>query len=306
MDPAIITVSAGNGTELARQFQRYAGEYDVRHTSSAAQAHEVTAAICEQGGQVALFVLESQLPDATVFEAVQRLRALVPHARRLIVAPWERFRQESAELRPGLAKGKWDAFLLLPRGVRDEEFHSAVVELLNDWGATVAAPQVELVQIVTPRPDAVVRALSDYLYRVGMPHGIHGPDSEVGRAVLAGYDGPPGQWPVVASHTGPVEHLTSVRDIATRLYGRPDDIDVSELVDVVVVGAGPSGLAASVYAASEGLSTVTLESDAIGGQAGTSSMIRNYLGFPRGISGMRLAQRARSQAMRFGTRFFTG
>jgi thioredoxin reductase (NADPH) len=78
------------------------------------------------------------------------------------------------------------------------------------------------------------------------------------------------------------------------------------VVDLVVVGAGPAGLAASVYASSEGLSTVCLEAEAIGGQAGTSSMIRNYLGFPRGISGMRLAQRARGQALRFGTRFFTG
>jgi thioredoxin reductase (NADPH) len=77
-------------------------------------------------------------------------------------------------------------------------------------------------------------------------------------------------------------------------------------VDLAVVGAGPAGLAAAVYGASEGLSTVVLEAEAIGGQAGTSSMIRNYLGFPRGISGMRLAQRARNQAIRFGTRFFTG
>ena len=90
------------------------------------------------------------------------------------------------------------------------------------------------------------------------------------------------------------------------LYGRPDDIEVDQVVDLVVVGAGPAGLAASVYAACEGLSTVVVEAEAIGGQAGTSSMIRNYLGFPRGISGMRLAQRARNQAIRFGTRFFTG
>ena len=78
------------------------------------------------------------------------------------------------------------------------------------------------------------------------------------------------------------------------------------VVDLAIVGGGPAGLAAAVYGASEGLSTVVLESEAIGGQAGTSSMIRNYLGFPRGISGMRLAQRARNQAVRFGTRFFTG
>ena len=80
---------------------------------------------------------------------------------------------------------------------------------------------------------------------------------------------------------------------------------VDEVMDLVVVGAGPAGLAAAVYAASEGLSVAILEAEAVGGQAGTSSMIRNYLGFPRGISGMRLAQRARNQALRFGTEFLT-
>ena len=93
------------------------------------------------------------------------------------------------------------------------------------------------------------------------------------------------------------------------IYGRPDSIDpegANTIVDLCIVGAGPAGLAAAVYGASEGLTTVAVEAEAIGGQAGTSSMIRNYLGFPRGVSGMRLAQRARNQAIRFGTRFFTG
>ena len=97
-----------------------------------------------------------------------------------------------------------------------------------------------------------------------------------------------------------------MRDVAINIYGAPTEIDLEHVVDVAVVGGGPAGLAAAVYAASEGLSTVVLEAEAIGGQAGTSSMIRNYLGFPRGISGMRLAQRARNQALRFGTQFFTG
>jgi thioredoxin reductase (NADPH) len=97
-----------------------------------------------------------------------------------------------------------------------------------------------------------------------------------------------------------------VRDVAAAIYGRPEDIDIDTVVDLCIVGAGPAGLAAAVYGASEGLTTVVVEAEAVGGQAGTSSMIRNYLGFPRGISGMRLAQRARNQAIRFGTRFFTG
>ena len=194
----------------------------------------------------------------------------------------------------------------MPQGPRDEEFHGAVGEMLNEWNATVATPVVENVRIITPEKDALTRELLDYLGRVGMPAGVHHPDSEVGREVMAQCPEDEGRWPVVSSLVGWCGHCPSVRALANQLYGRPDEIDVDEVVDLVVVGAGPAGLAASVYASSEGLSTVCLEAEAIGGQAGTSSMIRNYLGFPRGISGMRLAQRARGQALRFGTRFFTG
>ena len=110
---------------------------------------------------------------------------------------------------------------------------------------------------------------------------------------------------VYAMNRQPIS-AASVRDVAIAIYGAPDQLSVSDTVDVAVVGGGPAGLATAVYASSEGLNTVVLEAEAIGGQAGTSSMIRNYLGFPRGISGMRLAQRARNQALRFGTRFIAG
>jgi thioredoxin reductase (NADPH) len=113
------------------------------------------------------------------------------------------------------------------------------------------------------------------------------------------------RYPVVWSPARGAVQATSVRDVARSIYPRTAG-SVDEVVDLVVIGAGPAGLAAAVYAASEGLSVVVLESEAVGGQAGTSSMIRNYLGFPRGISGMRLAQRARNQALRFGTTFYTG
>ena len=140
---------------------------------------------------------------------------------------------------------------------------------------------------------------------MGMPAEVVTPESTAGRAVLARH-GDSSAFPVVSALGDITSQPRSVRDLAVTIYGAPDDIDVDKVVDLVVVGAGPAGLAAAVYGSSEGLTTVVLESDAIGGQAGTSSMIRNYLGFPRGISGMRLAQRARNQAIRFGTRFFTG
>lgn len=306
-NPAIILVSGAHLDVLEEQFSRYAREYDVRLARSAADATHQALDVLDGGGQVALFVLESELPDMELYPALAAIRQSVPTARRIVVAHFENFRRDAERLRHGQATGKYDAFLLMPRGQRDEEFHSSVIDLLNDWAATVAVPEVVSVRIVTPEHDVLTLQLRDYLERVGLPCGVFHPDSEEGRDVVSRRVGDEDRWPLVEAFTSPEPFVpTSTRDLAVTLYGRPDDIDVDQVVDLVVIGAGPAGLAASVYGASEGLSTVTVEGEAIGGQAGTSSMIRNYLGFPRGISGMRLAQRARNQAIRFGTRFFTG
>ncbi|KQY63578.1 MULTISPECIES: FAD-dependent oxidoreductase [unclassified Nocardioides] len=303
--PVILLVSETRCDFLVDEFGRYARDYDLRQATTAAEAEKVAEQVCAAGGQVAMFVSESVLPDASVMAAFGRWRAVVPTARRLVAAHWERFRLDADALRGGLAAGKYDAYLLMPRGVRDEEFHTAVTELLSDWGSTVAAPEVAVVRIVTPYVDSLVLSLRDFLDRMGLPNRTFSPEDEVGAAVVAGLDGEPAYPLVDAFDRAPVT-VRSVHDLAITIYGQPADIDVDTVVDLAVVGAGPAGLATAVYGASEGLTTVVIEAEAIGGQAGTSSMIRNYLGFPRGISGMRLAQRARSQAIRFGTRFFTG
>jgi thioredoxin reductase (NADPH) len=304
--PAIVIASANHQTELSEAFARYEREYDVRLVGDEISAKVTAKELMAGGHQVALFVIDSDHDQDKLYALIGGTRKVVPTARRLVVAHISRFRADSQSFRHAVAAGKVDALLLMPQGPRDEEFHGAVGELLNEWNATVAAPVVENVRIITPEKDALTRQLLDYLSRVGLPAGVHHPDSEVGREVMALCPEDEGRWPVVSSMVGWCGHCPDVRSLANQLYGRPDEIDVDEVVDLVVVGAGPAGLAASVYASSEGLSTVCLEAEAIGGQAGTSSMIRNYLGFPRGISGMRLAQRARGQALRFGTRFFTG
>jgi thioredoxin reductase (NADPH) len=301
----ILLVSADHADFLADEFGRYRRDYDVRAVRSVAEAKTLLEEVRAAGGQVPLVVAESVLPDAHLLEAFALWRAAVPTARRLVVAHWDRFLTDAPLLRAGLAKGKYDAYLLMPRGVRDEEFHTAVTELLSDWGSTVADPEVETVRIVTPTSDALTLAIRDFLGRMGLPARTYHPDTETGAAVLARLEGEPG-FPVVESMRGKPVVCTSVHDVAVSVYGTPSDIDVDTVVDLAIVGGGPAGLAAAVYGASEGLDTVVLEAEAVGGQAGTSSMIRNYLGFPRGISGMRLAQRARNQAIRFGTRFFTG
>jgi thioredoxin reductase (NADPH) len=303
--PAIVLVSEFHADELLAGFARYQHEYDVRVTRSLREALGTTAELLAAGGTVAMFATESVLPDAEVLYGFHKLREKVPTARRVIAAHWERFLTDAPGLRSGMAKGKYDAYLLIPRGARDEEFHNAITDLLSDWGSTVPDPEVVAVKIVSPVRDGLTLAVRDFLDRMGMANRVWPPDSDVGRHLLEQYDGEPG-FPLVHAPNRPMIVARSVRDVALNLYGAPPELDCAYVVDVAVVGAGPAGLAASVYAASEGLSTVVLEAEAIGGQAGTSSMIRNYLGFPRGISGMRLAQRARNQALRFGTDFFTG
>ncbi|MEO7448656.1 MAG: FAD-dependent oxidoreductase [Humibacillus sp.] len=304
--PALILVSEDRSDFLLDEFGRYRRDYDLYAVTSAGATEDLAREITADGGLVAMFVSESRLPDVTnILEAFGRWRVVVPGARRMVASYWDHFMLDAAGLRVGLAKGKFDAYLLMPRGVRDEEFHTAVCELLSDWGSTVAEPEVVSVAIVSPVEDALTLAIRDYLDRMGMPNRVFAPGSDEGRAVLSHLEGEP-DFPVVMDLGKRVASAHSVKDVATRIYGRPADIDVDRVVDVAIVGAGPAGLAAAVYASSEGLSTVVLEAEAIGGQAGTSSMIRNYLGFPRGISGMRLSQRARGQAIRFGTEFFTG
>lgn len=303
--PLIILCAPQHAGVLEEQFSRYQREYDVRTARSAEDVADVLFRARAENLPVALLVTESRLPDSEVHPALHVWRGIVPTARRIVTAHWDHFMADAEQLRPGLATGKYDAFLLMPRGVRDEEFHTAITELLSDWGSTVAAPVVAAAEIITPQGDRLVTAVRDFLDRMGMPSAVVDPDSARAQELLAEHEGPR-EYPLFCRVGRPAFRFTSVREVAAMIYGAPADVEVDTVVDLVVLGAGPAGLATAVYGSSEGLSTVVIEAEAIGGQAGTSSMIRNYLGFPRGISGMRLAQRARNQAIRFGTRFFTG
>ena len=310
-DPAIILVSEHFADVLLEEFQsRYARDYDLRAATTCAAAKAAAKDVLDSGGQVAMFVTDSRLPDVdNVYEAIHRWRMVIPTARRVIAAHWDYFITDGPGLRAGMAKGKYDAYLLMPRGKRDEEFHNAITDLLSDWGSTVPQPEVVSAKVISPTHDALTMAIRDFLDRMGMQSKLCDPADPELQDFLAGVrrdlDVDELQYPVVWSPARGAVQATSVRDVARSIYPRtqakPEDV-----VDLAVVGGGPAGLAAAVYAASEGLSVVVLEAEAIGGQAGTSSMIRNYLGFPRGISGMRLAQRARNQALRFGTTFYTG
>ncbi len=304
-NPVIVLVSGEDTERLRTVLKRYADEYDLRTAASSTEAAQVADDVVAAGGQVAMFVSDDVLPDEDVRAACARWRTSVPTARRVILAPLRRFVDRAKEMRAELSKGTFDSYLILPQGIRDEEFHNALTDLLSDWGSTVARPEVVRIRLVAEPGDQLIHGARDLLDRMNLASSLHPPDSETGRlAVEQAPEGaePPLLW--TAFHD-PVP-IRSLRDVAAAIPRTMTETSFEGVAELAIVGAGPAGLAAAVYGSSEGLSTVVLEAAAIGGQAGTSSMIRNYLGFQQGISGMRLAHRARNQAQRFGTRFYTG
>jgi len=205
-------------------------------------------------------------------------------------------RQAATPVLRAIAHGMIDAYLPAPGAGRDEGFHRGISELLEEW-AHEAVPALPAVRIIAHQQSARAHKLRDALARNSVPYLFHEADSEEGRKELqqAGQDG--SVLPVLVTYTGEVL-VDPSRDQVAAVFGLA--ALPAETVGVAVVGAGPAGLSAAVYAASEGLTTLLLEREAIGGQAGSSSLIRNYLGFPRGISGAGLATRAFEQAWSFG------
>jgi thioredoxin reductase (NADPH) len=311
--PAIVLVVAAEHLPVVdSEFARYARDYDILCADDADGGRELVRQALADGQPVALLGVGWAVPGVEVgLDLLDELHSLVPAARRICLTSRGDYGLSLPKLREALGRGRIDTYLLIPQGPRDEEFHTAVTEYLSDWGWTASSPEVEGVQIIEGGSRAEVARIRDFLDRMGIPHRVYSPDSEVGRQVLSELpsvqSGASPAFPVVAS--GAINQViegATARMVARGVYGSPQTLDQDDLIDLVVIGSGPAGLAAAVYGASEGLDTVVLESDAVGGQAGTSSMIRNYLGFPRGISGMRLAQRARFQASRFGARIYTG
>lgn len=244
------------------------------------------------------------LPEVAGDLLLKEVGSTIPTACRVTLISFEDY-QQIDYLRQSLAARNFDTYLAIPRGDRDEEFHSAITDLLSDWGWTVARPEVTAMEVVADSRSSQVTAILDLLDRLGIPTQVVHSGSEAGAQLIeeAGSDV---TLPIVRAFKGTILVNPTASEVASALSGTPDDIPPGTVADVAIVGAGPAGLAAAVYAASEGLQTIVIEVGAVGGQASSSSMIRNYLGFPRGISGMRLTQRARFQALRFGARFFGG
>jgi thioredoxin reductase (NADPH) len=248
-----------------------------------------------------LILAGQRLSGMTGSELLDQARHLHPNAKRALLIEWGAFGnpETGGAIFDSIAHGRIDHYVLRPTTAPDELFHHTISGLLLDW-AEVRRAFPFTVRIVGESWSGRAYELREVLGRCAIPHSFCLADSTDGRALVAAV-GKPAQLPLVVLPSGKVLQNPSNSEIAIASGSSvtPERRDF----DLLIVGAGPTGLSAAVYGASEGFSTLVIDDGGIGGQATSSSLIRNYLGFPRGISGRRLAQRAYAQAWVFGAGF---
>jgi len=275
---------------------RYGDGYRVLAAGSGAEALETTRELTRRGDAVALFVVDQRMPTMTGIELLREALPLQPEAKRILLTAYA----DTEAAIQAINDVRLDQYILKPWDPPEERLYPVLDDLLADWTASFRPP-FEGIRLVSGRWAPRGHAIRDFLTRNQVPYAWHDPESdEEGRRLAGTVDGPvdPGT-PVVFFDDGRTLRDPSNRDLA-------DAIGLSThaslpFYDLVIVGGGPAGLAAAVYGSSEGLKTLLIEREAPGGQAGTTSRIENYLGFPSGLSGSDLARRALAQARRLGT-----
>ncbi|HVY51857.1 MAG TPA: FAD-dependent oxidoreductase [Devosia sp.] len=274
--------------------RRYGPDYEVRRAASGAEALASLRELKLENRAVALILADQRMPGMTGVELLREGLALFPDAKRALLTAYA---DTDAAIR-AINEVRLDHYLMKPWDPPEEKLYPVLDDLLDDWRAGYH-PAFEGVRIVGNRWSAHGHRIRDFLARNLIPYRWLDIESDAEAAQLAGLaEAGPDELPLVLLADGSTLKRPETPMLAERLglHTRPS----LESYDLIVVGTGPAGLAAAVYGASEGLRTVLIEREAPGGQAGTSSSIENYLGFPAGLSGADLARRAVAQARRFG------
>ena len=307
---SVLLVVLADAGRLARVqavlWRRFGSDYEILGSTTRAdglaQLSELTAA----GREAALVIAGRRLPDAPGSDFLADAITLTPGASRGLLVDWAEAWGGDPEARSDLVRasvlGQFDRLLFAPTADPDEAFFGGISELLDLW-ARRRHSGFAAVQIVGERWSAETHALRDVLERSSIPAAFHEPGSSEGRRLLR-QAGAEARVPVAVFHDGRILVQPTASDIAMAVGANAAPAETR--FDLVVIGAGPAGLAAAVYGASEGLNVLVIDHDTHGGQAGTSSLIRNYLGFPSGISGQDLAARAYRQAYFLGAKFLFG
>ena len=306
--PAIVTVDDDPSVSraVARDLRRqYGADHRIVRGESGQETLESLRELKLRGDEVAVILADYRMPGMNGIEFLEQAMDVFPFARRVLLTAYA----DTDAAIAAINVVDVDHYLLKPWDPPEEKLYPVVDELLEVWRASnrVAVPEVK---VVGHRWSARSFEVRDFLARNRVPYrwytiddhadddGDGGGDRGEAARLLAAADAGTDCIPLVVTAQGDVLRDPSDTELAARVGLTVDPTE--EFYDVVVVGGGPAGLGAAVYAASEGLRTVLVERTATGGQAGQSSRIENYLGFPDGISGSQLAERARRQAVKFG------
>ena len=281
--------------------KRYDADYRVVCESSPEVGLQKLRDLKVAGANVAIVIAAQRMSNMKGVEFLARVRETYPLSKRLLlINPMDR---ETTDLLPQAMTLGWvDFFEFKPGPPPNERFHRVITDFLEEWTEPYRSEIHALVRVVGEKWSRRVHEAGALLERYGVPYSFYPVDSEEGRALLEEVGKDSQRLPVMVMPGGQALVSPTNREVADAFVGA-DTSSNGHTFGVVVIGGGPAGLAAGVYGASEGLSTLIVEREAIGGQAGSSSLIRNYLGFARGISGQKLTYQAFQQATLFGAGF---
>ncbi|RKS72633.1 thioredoxin reductase (NADPH) [Motilibacter peucedani] len=299
--PILLTVDDDPAVSraVARDLRRHYGEdYRVLRASSAAEALDALKEVKLRGERVAAILADYRMPQMNGIEFLEQAMDLFPRARRALLTAYA----DTDAAIQAINVVDVDHYLLKPWDPPEDKLYPVVDSLLETWQALGDSP-VDEVKVVGHRWNARSHGVRDFLARNSVPYRWYASDEPEGRRLLEAAGATGDDVPLVVPPSGEALRAPDNATLAAAV-GLSTEPSV-DFYDLVIVGGGPAGLGAAVYGASEGLKTVLVEREATGGQAGTSSRIENYLGFPDGVSGGQLTERARRQALKFGAELLT-
>jgi thioredoxin reductase (NADPH) len=288
-EPQVLNAVA---LDLRRKFR---GDYRIMTAGSGAEALETVRKLRQRGDLVALFLVDQRMPGMTGTEFLVEARKVHPEAKKVLLTAYADTEAAIASIN----QVALDHYLMKPWDPPEQKLYPVIGELLEAWSRAVRAPW-DGIRVVGTLWSSGSHDAKDFLARNRIPYRWLDLDRDAeARALIETVaDDAKKMLPLLFFPDGAVLSAPARRDIAEKVGLRTQA--AQKFYDLVVIGGGPAGLAAAVYGASEGLKTVLIEREATGGQAGTSSRIENYLGFPTGLTGADLAERATAQARRFG------